>query len=101
MDITEVRMRRVDGGGRIRAVASLTFDDCFVVHEIKLVEGHERQIVLSMPSRKLPGGEHLDIAHPINSTTRHYIEEELVEVYQAAVAEGRREYRAVMGRSTD
>ncbi len=93
VNITEVRMRCTEGEGRTRAVASLTFDDCFVVHEVKLVEGHDRQMFMSMPSRRLPGGDHLDIAHPVTSHTRQYIQEELLRVYEAAVTEGRREYR--------
>ncbi len=97
MHITEVRMRRLEGSGRTRAVASLTFDNSFVVHEIRLIQGRNRQMVLSMPNRRLPGGDELDIAHPINSETRNYIRDELVRVYEAAVSEGRRQYRVAVG----
>ncbi len=94
VNITEVRLRRVEGGNRTRAVASITFDDAFVIHEVKLVGGREGQDYVAMPSRRLDGGEHLDIAHPVNTPTREYIQRELVQVYDQAVAEGRREYRA-------
>ncbi len=97
MHITEVRMRRLEGSGRTRAVASLTFDDSFVIHEIRLMRGANQQMVLSMPNRRLPGGDELDIAHPINSETRDYITDELLRVYEAAVNEGRRQYRVTAG----
>ncbi len=101
VNITEVRMRCTEAGGRTRAIASLTFDECFVVHEVKLVEGRDREIFMSMPSRRLPGGDHLDIAHPVTSQTRQYIQEELMRVYETAVNEGRREYRTAMQRRAD
>ena len=94
MYITEVRLRRMEGRGRTRAVASLTFNDCFVVHEVKLVEGREGEPFLSMPSRRLSSGDYLDIAHPIRSDTREYLQEELLRVYEEAVLQDRREYRA-------
>lgn len=93
MDITEVRLRRIETDGRTKAVASVTFDDCFVVHEVKLVQGRDRKMFISMPSRRLPGGEYLDIAHPVTTSTRRYIENELARVYEEAVHQGRRHYR--------
>jgi len=94
LHITEVRMRRVEGGNRTRAVASVTFDDAFVIHEVKLVRDRRGEPYIAMPSRRLDSGDHLDIAHPVNTPTRQYIQEELVRVYDEAVAEDRREYRA-------
>ncbi len=96
MEITEVRLRRVERGRGTRAVASVTFDDSVVIHEIKLVEGSEGRRYLAMPSRRLSGGDHLDIAHPVNTPTREYIQRELSRVYEEAVAEGRREYRTFL-----
>ncbi len=95
MQISEVRLRRVESGNRTRAVASVTFDDSLVVHEIKLVGGEEDGY-LAMPSRRLQGGEHLDIAHPVNTPTREYIQRELARIYDEAVAENRREYRVFL-----
>ncbi len=94
MTITEVRMRRIDSTDRTKAVASLTFDDSFVVHEVELVQRRD-EIYVSMPSRRLPGGDYLDIAHPVNSRTRNYIKDEMLRVYEEALQEGRRQYRAV------
>lgn len=75
MQVTEVRIRKVNqDGSRMKAVCSVTFDNEFVVHDIKIVEG-ERGLFIAMPSRKTPAGEFRDIAHPINSDTRKTIQE--------------------------
>ncbi|MDF2841389.1 MAG: spoVG, partial [Clostridia bacterium] len=68
MQITDVRVRRVNAEGKMKAVVSVTFDNEFVVHDIKVIEGQEG-LFIAMPSRKTPDGEFKDIAHPINSTT--------------------------------
>ena len=72
MKITDVRIRKVDGQNRLRAVASITIEDCFVVHDIKVLEGNQGYFI-SMPSRKTMDGEYKDIVHPLNTETREEI----------------------------
>ncbi len=81
MTITEVRVRPFDPRGRIRAVVSVTFDECFVVHEMRVIEG-QGGLFVAMPSRRLPGGEYIDVAHPINSATREMIQNAVLEEYE-------------------
>lgn len=69
MQITDIRIRKVDKDGKMKAVVSITIDDAFVVHDIKIIEG-EKGLFIAMPSRKASDGEYRDIAHPINSGTR-------------------------------
>ena len=66
MDITDIRIRKVFREGKLKAIVSVTFDDSFVVHDIKVIQGNEG-LFISMPSRKTPEGEYKDIVHPINS----------------------------------
>ncbi|MGI6538085.1 MAG: septation regulator SpoVG [Caldicoprobacterales bacterium] len=73
MTITDVRIRKIGGDGKMKAVASVTFDNEFVVHDIKVIEG-QNGLFIAMPSRKTPDGEYRDIAHPINSSTREMIQ---------------------------
>ena len=73
MNITDVRVRRVSKEGKMKAVVSITIDDEFVVHDIKVIEG-EKGLFIAMPSRKAADGEYRDIAHPINSVTRAEIQ---------------------------
>ena len=80
MKITDVRLRRVDKEGKMRAVASITIDDEFVIHDIKIIEG-EKGLFIAMPSRKTPDGEYKDIAHPINSETRSLIQKLILSKY--------------------
>lgn len=82
MKITDVRIRKVDKEGKMRAVVSITIDDEFVVHDIKVIEG-EKGLFIAMPSRKAADGEYRDIAHPINSQTRDNIQRMILEKYQA------------------
>ena len=84
MDITDVRVRKVNKDGKMKAVVSVTFDDEFVVHDIKVIEGDEG-LFIAMPSRKTLDGEFRDIAHPINSTTRSKIQDIVVERYNDAL----------------
>ena len=84
MNITDVRLRKVGEEGRLKAIASVTFDDEFVVHDIKVIEG-EKGLFIAMPSRKANDGEYRDIAHPINSTTRDNIQRLILEKYKAEV----------------
>ena len=72
MEITDVRVRKVTKEGKMKAVVSITIDDEFVVHDIKVIEG-EKGLFIAMPSRKASDGEYRDIAHPINSNTREKI----------------------------
>ena len=75
MKITDVRLKKVDGHNRLKAIASVTIDDCFVIHELRIIEG-DNGLFIAMPSRKLPEGEFKDIAHPINSETREQLEKQ-------------------------
>ena len=80
MQITDVRIRKVAKDGKMKAVVSITFDDEFVVHDIKVIEG-EKGLFIAMPSRKALDGEYRDIAHPINSATRDRIQQTILEAY--------------------
>ena len=86
MNITDVRVRKVAKEGNTKAVVSITIDEEFVVHDIKVIEG-EKGLFIAMPSRKATDGEYRDIAHPINSSTRDKIQTIILEKYQEAVAE--------------
>ena len=86
MNITDVRVRKVAKEGKMKAVVSITIDEEFVVHDIKVIEG-EKGLFIAMPSRKATDGEYRDIAHPINSSTRDKIQTIILEKYQEAVAE--------------
>ena len=81
MNITYVRVRKVAKEGKMKAVVSITIDDEFVVHDIKVIEG-EKGLFIAMPSRKATDGEYRDIAHPINSGTRDRIQTIILEKYQ-------------------
>ena len=81
MNITDVRVRKVAKDGKMKAVVSITLDDEFVVHDIKVIEG-EKGLFIAMPSRKAADGEYRDIAHPINSTTRNEIQEIVLRKYE-------------------
>ncbi|MBR1772079.1 MAG: septation regulator SpoVG [Lachnospiraceae bacterium] len=80
MQITDVRVRKINKEGRMRAVVSITLDDEFVVHDIKVIEG-EKGMFIAMPSKKTADGEYRDIAHPINSSTREHIQNVILEAY--------------------
>ena len=86
MQITDVRVRKVAKEGKLKAVVSITIDDEFVVHDIKVIEG-EKGMFIAMPSKKAMGGEDRDIAHPINSNTRERIQSMILEKYEQALAE--------------
>ena len=86
MQITDVRIRRVEKEGKMKAVVSITIDEEFVVHDIKVIEG-EKGLFIAMPSRKAADGEYRDIAHPINSGTREIIQNIILEKYEAALLE--------------
>ena len=80
MEITDVRVRRVEKEGTLKAVVSITIDNEFVVHDIKVIEG-EKGLFIAMPSRKAADGEYRDIAHPINSGTRERIQQLILDKY--------------------
>ena len=84
MEITDVRVRKVNKEGKMKAVVSVTFDNEIVVHDIKVIEG-ENGLFIAMPSRKTMDGEFRDIAHPINSTTRNRIQSSILEKYEAVM----------------
>ncbi len=84
MQVTDVRIRKVDKEGKMKAIVSITFDDEFVVHDIKVIEG-EKGLFIAMPSRKAADGEYRDIAHPINSGTREAIQRIILSEYEAAM----------------
>ncbi|NPV92640.1 MAG: septation regulator SpoVG [Firmicutes bacterium] len=84
MNITDVRIRRINQDGKMKAVVSVTFDDEFVVHDVKVVEG-PNGLFVAMPSRKTPEGEFRDIAHPISTTAREIIQRAVLTAYQAAI----------------
>ena len=86
MTITDVRVRKVAKEGKMKAVVSITIDDEFVVHDIKVIEG-EKGLFIAMPSRKAADGEYRDIAHPINSTTRDRIQTLILDKYQEVMNE--------------
>ncbi len=87
MNITDVRIRKVDKEGKMKAVASITLDGEFVVHDIKIIDG-EKGLFIAMPSRKTGEGEYRDIAHPINSTTRDSMQAQILKAYEKEVAAG-------------
>ena len=86
MQITDVRVRKVAKEGKMKAVVSITIDDEFVVHDIKVIEG-EKGLFTAMPSGKAADGEYRDIAHPINSGTRDQIQGIILDKYEAALLE--------------
>ncbi|HAU86123.1 MAG TPA: septation protein SpoVG [Lachnospiraceae bacterium] len=83
MQITDVRIRKVNKEGKMKAVVSITLDNEFVVHDIKIIEG-EKGMFIAMPSRRAGDGEYRDIAHPINSETREKIQSIILEKYEVA-----------------
>lgn len=82
MKITDIRVRRVDKeDSKLRAVVSITIDDCFVVHDIKIIEGKDN-LFIAMPSRKTKEGEYKDVAHPISTEVRSMLSEAIIEAYK-------------------
>ena len=85
MQITDVRVRKVEKEGKMKAIVSITIDEEFVVHDIKVIDG-EKGLFIAMPSRKAADGEYRDIAHPINSDTRSKIQQIILDKYQEEMA---------------
>lgn len=90
MEITDIRVRKLNREGKMKAIVSVTFDDCFVLHDIKVIEGREK-LFIAMPSRKTPSGEYKDIAHPINQETREFIQNEILARYEESLSESSEE----------
>ncbi len=86
MRITDVRVRKMTQDSKMKAIVSITIDDEFVVHDIKVIEG-EKGLFIAMPSKKASDGEYRDIAHPINSETRDRIQRIILESYENALIE--------------
>ncbi|MBE5908189.1 MAG: septation regulator SpoVG [Lachnospiraceae bacterium] len=81
MKITDIRVRKIENGGKMKAVVSITIDEEFVVHDIKIIEG-EKGLFIAMPSRKTSDGEFKDVAHPIKSSTREELQRIILERYE-------------------
>ena len=86
MTITDVRIRKIATEGKMKAIVSVTFDNEFVVHDIKVIEG-QNGLFIAMRSRKTPDGEFKDIAHPINTDTREKIQNSILKAYEEAMEE--------------
>lgn len=88
MKISDVRIRRIEkDGSKLKAIASITIEDYFVVHDIKIIEGKD-SLFIAMPSRKTSEGEYKDIAHPINSETRQALSQAIIDAYNKSLQEG-------------
>ena len=86
MNITDIRVRKITAEGRMKAVVSVTFDDAFVVHDIKVIEGQDK-LFIAMPSRKTMDGEFKDIAHPINVEMREALQAAVLAKYEESLKE--------------
>lgn len=86
MQITDVRVRKIAKAGKMKASVSITLDNEFVVHDIKIIEG-EKGVFIAMPSKKSTDGEFRDIAHPINSSTRDMIQQIILDSYEKVLLE--------------
>lgn len=80
MKVTNVRIKKFDSGSRLKAIAAITIDECFVVNEVRIIDGKEG-LFIAMPSRKLPNGAFKDVAHPINQETRNMIERAIFDEF--------------------
>ncbi|MBR3866493.1 MAG: septation regulator SpoVG [Butyricicoccus sp.] len=87
MEITDIKFRRFSEEGRLRALVSVTFDDTFAVHDIKVIDGDDR-LFLAMPSRRMPDGHYRDIVHPVGSGLRRTLEEQVLRAYLQEVGTG-------------
>ncbi len=85
MDITDIRVKKITAEGKMKAIVSVTFDNAFVVHDIKIIEGQDK-LFTAMPSRKISENEYKDIAHPINSEMREKLEKEIIARYMEELA---------------
>ncbi len=83
MQITDIRIRKVNAEGKLKAYVTVTFDECFVIHNVKVIEG-KTGVFIAMPSRKTKTGEYKDVAHPINSDFRTELQNRILEAFQQA-----------------
>ncbi|NNM55318.1 MAG: septation regulator SpoVG [Spirochaetales bacterium] len=83
MTITDIRVRKVAGEGKLKAYVTVTFENCFVVHNVKVIQG-ESGVFIAMPSRRTKSGEYKDVAHPINSDFRATLQEQILKAYETA-----------------
>ncbi len=81
MEITDIRIKEVTTGGKLKAYVTVTFDDCFVVHNLKIITGQSGMFI-AMPSRRTKSGEYKDVAHPINSSFRQMIQKQIIEEFE-------------------
>lgn len=86
MEITSILIKKFDTDSKMKAIASVTFDDSFAVHDIKVIE-NESKVFVAMPNKRLKDGTFKDVAHPINFDFRQYIEKEVLEAYNKTFAE--------------
>jgi stage V sporulation protein G len=86
MEITDIRVRKVTGEGKLKAYVTVTFEDCFVVHNVKIIEG-KSGVFIAMPSRKTRAGEYKDVAHPINPEFRAELQRRILECYDSGNGE--------------
>lgn len=86
MEITDIRIRQMTTDAKMRAVVSVTFDNCFVVHDIKIIQGEDK-LFIAMPSRKTPDNEFKDIAHPINPEMREKLSDMVLEKYHSTIVQ--------------
>ncbi|MFA6504578.1 MAG: septation regulator SpoVG [Treponemataceae bacterium] len=82
MEITDIRIRKVTSEGKLKAYVTVTFDDCFVVHNVKIIEG-KSGVFIAMPSRKTRAGEYKDVAHPIHPDFRASLQKRILDVYDS------------------
>lgn len=83
MEITNIKIKKFDTEGKMRAIASITIDDCFAIHDVKVIENNDK-IFVAMPNKRLKDGTFKDVAHPINAETRLAIENAVIEAYNNA-----------------
>jgi stage V sporulation protein G len=86
MQITDIRVRKVEGEGKLKAYVTVTFDDCFVVHNVKIIEG-KSGVFIAMPSRKTRAGEYKDVAHPIHPEFRAELQQKILDKYNSGDVE--------------
>lgn len=91
MQISDIRIRLSTKEGKLKAVASIIIDDCFAVHDIKIIESSDNRIFVAMPSRKTSDGEFKDVAHPINSETRTMLSDLILKKYNQVLSESQAE----------
>ncbi len=84
MEITDIRIKEVTTGGKLKAYVTVTFDDCFVVHNLKIITGQSGMFI-AMPSRRTKSGEYKDVAHPINSSFRQMIQKQIIEEFEKII----------------